>query len=392
VDRIRLGTDLSLARPWATTHFIEPLSEAVRSFPDREPRRIEVTREWMDEGPKRFELAQVEEADVAVLPIDWELAGTAEYEAATERFLDRAAAAGRTVLTFDHSDAPRHARRPGLIAFMRSLYRSSRRPWELAMPAWIADPFGTGTAVPAPRDRPDVPTVTFCGFVPHLARPAASGPVRLQRAVRGFGRRGLARAGLDERRGFLPPQFHRADALRRLDRSPDVHTEFIVRRVATDHTHREGRRPADASMTPEEYRQQYFDNITAGDYVLAVRGAGNYSVRFYEAMASARIPLFVDTDCVLPLEHQIDWDDLVLRIDARRIRRLDRELLERHEQIDAEEFAARQLGCRRAWIEHLTMAGFFAWLHRGLSAGAADGSLAGADGHARIVRALQATR
>ena len=40
-----------------------------------------------------------------------------------------------------------------------------------------------------------------------------------------------------------------------------------------------------------------------------MRGAGNFSVRFYETLMMGRIPLLIDTDIRLPLSDEINWDN-----------------------------------------------------------------------------------
>ena len=43
-----------------------------------------------------------------------------------------------------------------------------------------------------------------------------------------------------------------------------------------------------------------------------MRGAGNFSYRFYETLMMGRIPIFIDTDCVLPFEELINFSDVGL--------------------------------------------------------------------------------
>ena len=63
-------------------------------------------------------------------------------------------------------------------------------------------------------------------------------------------------------------------------------------------------------------RTGYVENLVASDYVLCARGAGNFSYRLYETLSCGRIPVFVDTDCVLPHE-DVDRLALALRLGGR---------------------------------------------------------------------------
>ena len=52
-------------------------------------------------------------------------------------------------------------------------------------------------------------------------------------------------------------------------------------------------------------RKQYIDNIENSLFIFCYRGGGNFSYRFYETLMMGRIPLFIDTDCVLPFEKYV---------------------------------------------------------------------------------------
>lgn len=50
-------------------------------------------------------------------------------------------------------------------------------------------------------------------------------------------------------------------------------------------------------------RKEYFENMENNLFIFCHRGEGNFSYRFYETFMMGRIPIFVNTDCVLPF-----WD------------------------------------------------------------------------------------
>jgi len=54
-------------------------------------------------------------------------------------------------------------------------------------------------------------------------------------------------------------------------------------------------------------KKQYIDNIQSNLYTLCVRGGGNYSFRLSETLMMARIPILVDSDCILPFENIIPY-------------------------------------------------------------------------------------
>ena len=64
----------------------------------------------------------------------------------------------------------------------------------------------------------------------------------------------------------------------------------------------------------QKARQEFYSNLLSGSYSLCIRGNGNFSYRFYEALSFGRIPILVDTDCVLPFANIIDWSQHIIKI------------------------------------------------------------------------------
>lgn len=52
----------------------------------------------------------------------------------------------------------------------------------------------------------------------------------------------------------------------------------------------------------EQMRVEYERNLQGNVFVVCSRGAGNYSIRFYETLRAGRIPIMLDTDMVFPLD------------------------------------------------------------------------------------------
>ena len=104
---------------------------------------------------------------------------------------------------------------------------------------------------------------------------------------------------------LYPTALLRARALRILRQSPLVQTRFVVRS-----RYRAG---ATSAQTREQTAREFYANITDTDYTLCARGGGNFSKRLYETLAMGRIPVLVDTDCLLPLEPILPWDEFIVR-------------------------------------------------------------------------------
>ena len=288
------------------------------------------------EGRGLVELVPLEDADVAVLAAPWEV--VRDDEAVRERalqFIARAAAAGRKTIVFFNDDDDRPLELDGAIVFRTSLYRSRRRPYELALPAWSEDFLERYLQGTLPlREKLLRPVVGFCGVAfeatSRLARPRRRVSAALRRPVRDPG--------------------VRAVALRRLRESPLVDANIVLRdsfwggALSGDDSHRQ----------MQDARREYVQNMVDSDYVLCARGSGNFSYRLYETLSCGRIPVFVDTDCVLPLEDEIDWRALCVWVDARRVDRIARAVRSFHDGLSPEAFIELQRRARAAWEDFLS--------------------------------------
>ncbi|HTO35286.1 MAG TPA: exostosin family protein, partial [Flavobacterium sp.] len=141
--------------------------------------------------------------------------------------------------------------------------------------------------------------------------------------------------------------FERAKLLQNFEKSNTVKTNFIYRKH-----YRAG---ATTEQEREKTTLEYYDNIKESDYVLCVRGAGNFSVRLYEALMVGRIPVFVNTDCLLPFEDIINWKNHVVWVEWKDRNKIAEILSEFHQKIGAEDFKKIQLENRKLWKETLSV-------------------------------------
>lgn len=56
-------------------------------------------------------------------------------------------------------------------------------------------------------------------------------------------------------------------------------------------------------------------NLKNSEFTFCPRGNGNFSIRFYEALASGRIPIIIKTDNELPFEKYIDWKEICVLVE-----------------------------------------------------------------------------
>ena len=86
-----------------------------------------------------------------------------------------------------------------------------------------------------------------------------------------------------------------------LEQNENIDTQFIIRSEFW------GGRPHDKDLI-----NHFQENIRRNHFTVCNRGAGNFSIRFYQVLSAGRIPIVLDTDIVLPFDGEIDWDNTII--------------------------------------------------------------------------------
>lgn len=300
-----------------------------------------------------FEMVPIQDADLVVLPNDLEFSYLEEVKQNSIRLLELAKQYSKPTIGFFSSDCS-HLKLPFEvdITFRDSLYRSSRNPNEFLMPTWIEDlvsRYADGQF--RVRQKQEKAVVGFCGYAAPRGDLKTIAKTLLYKSRR-----------MSSQRQQIPP-YHtghviRTLALSRLKTSALVQTNFVIR----NHAGLMGNNPTEASA----YRKAYVENLINSDYILCCRGSGNHSNRLYETLCCGRIPVFIDTDCVLPLDFDIDWHQYCVYVKENELSRIDRKIAEFHQNIAPDEFVEMQRRCRTLWKEKISPKGFFSNLYQHL--------------------------
>lgn len=96
-------------------------------------------------------------------------------------------------------------------------------------------------------------------------------------------------------------------------------------------------------------RHEYNTNLLANRYALCIRGVGNFSYRFYEALSFGRIPILIDTDIALPFANIIDWNKHIIFIKEKDIKNLPKLLKEDNRCM---------IKNRKMWEEYFSVEGY----------------------------------
>ena len=321
----------------------------VSAVPDLTPYRL-----LHEEGPLGLRWDDWPNADYVLLPFDWAYARSRQGATVVEMLTTRAQRDRKHLLVFYWSDDETPIPLKEATVFRTSLRRDERY-WRsvFTMPGWLRDPLGLVEGASAgPRAKRLTPLVGFCGHTV-LRRDAMSLPSRARRLLRSS----LVRLRVLEPRPPTPL------FLRRLA----LDTIRSDRRLATNFIEREAFFGGAANLHDgtwdkarlEIVRRDYALNIVNCDYTLCIRGAGNFSHRYFDTLAAGRIPVLIDTAGGLPYDFLVDWRSSGLILSVGDLPRLPDALLSFHNALHPDDFVQLQLDNRKRFLSFLTPDGFF---------------------------------
>jgi hypothetical protein len=313
-----------------------------------------VSKEERDQGKHNllspFTLADnPDEADICLLPKEWNYYLWHKKLDEAKALAEHASRHRKRILVWFRGDLPPLVPYPNAVVFKCAMNRSRRKRNHFAAPYFIDDPtteFSGGEIIL--REKGREPKVGFCGY-------AAVKPVKLAYSIAANGMNYLSTClgrSNYESAPIIPATILRARALNLLSRDKRINANFIVR-----DKYRAGLKKK-TSPESQTVAKEFFDNIYDSDYVLCVRGYGNWSVRLYETLACGRIPIFIDTDCVLPYDFALEWKEYCVWVDAAEVSRIAEIVSDFHVRLTSNDFLELQRSCRRLWKERLSLAGF----------------------------------
>ncbi|MBX3064504.1 MAG: exostosin family protein [Anaerolineae bacterium] len=317
-----------------------------------------------------FTLTPLEQADAAIFPSPWEdVRNNAEAVAVAEKLAREAEAKGKPLIVFYRGDYefPLPFASNNVYFFRTSLTRSKRQPQQYTLPAWSADftqQYSGGQL--SIRQKTDLPVIGFCGDVgsgstmmAKLGRWIGQYPA-LWKLARRFGVELIKHSG----------SRLRLHALRTLSRSKRVKPNFVLRYSFWNGAVYRSR-VLDADKV-RNARQEYANNMLNSDYILCLRGKGNFSYRLYETLSCGRIPILLDSDAVMPFEEWIDWSQYGVWAKEADLPRLGDMVADFHARLSEQAFVELQQKCRALWVEWLSPSGFYGNMGRYFESRAAD--------------------
>jgi exostosin family protein len=236
---------------------------------------------------------------------------------------------------------------PNTLILRASKETKKLKKGEFIMPSLVDDLSPEGGFEPLNK-KAIVPIIGFCGWASFNSYSLFFRAVvkNLVRGMRNIVTRGYFYG--PDRNGV----FFRKKILRKLSMSKLIKSNFITRTSF-------GKNKNTINIDPKIAREEFIKNIKESDFSLAVRGYGNFSIRFYEILSAGRIPIFIDTDSPLPLENVIDYSKIMLRIDYRDINKLDQIISDFYNNITDDEFVGMQKEARSIYKKYLRAKSFY---------------------------------
>ena len=252
----------------------------------------------------------------------------------------------KPIIVFAYGDTDEKIDIPNSLVLKYSMYGHSRQSNEIKIPAYVEDLLQDKKNIF--RSKGGLPVVSFCGWAEYGNKCDAvkasfrNGFINAKRVIVGDSYLECYKQGIYFRKKFI-------DILRQ---SNFIKTDFIVRK-----SHSANKKTIELSA--DMARTEYINNIVNSDFSLAIRGDANESMRLYEILSLGRIPILIDTDCVLPREDILQYDKFILRIDFRDFRDADKIIYNFYNSLSNEGFTVMQKMARDAFEKYLRPEAFF---------------------------------
>ncbi|MGE5943061.1 MAG: exostosin family protein [Flavobacteriales bacterium] len=289
-------------------------------------------------------------AEVFVLPMSWNYYTQQKQLTLALEFIALAKGVGKMVWSFIAGDyGVRIPKFDHVMVFRLGGYKSQNLNNHMAMPVFIGDYLTEHEQLNhyLPSDYSKKPIVGFCGQADASKKKAFFDVLKKMR----HNSKSLLKLHVFENEPFISTSYLRAQLLKRLSNHDGIDENFILRKHYR------------AGITGQKQTHrttfEFYNNILESQYVLCVRGGGNFSVRFYETLMMGRIPIYMHTDGLLPLSDVIDWKRHLVWVESHERHIVAEKVVSFHNNLTPELFFKLCESNRKLWEEHLTLKGFF---------------------------------
>jgi hypothetical protein len=235
-------------------------------------------------------------------------------------------------LVFFNNDFDKPLILKNTIILRTSFYKNEQLNNEFSIPGWSKQPILKNINL----NKELKPSISYCGYINPLFKKSLN-------------------YYINELKNYATPiykrkgSYFRKKAIIKLNNDPRINSKFIIRNSFF------------GIITEDKIklRNEYYDNIITSIYSLVIRGEGNYSYRLYEVMSCGRIPVFVNTKCVLPYDWIIPYKDIFIWIEYNEIDLIADKIIEFHSKYSNEQLLDLQFKIKDIYINYLSTIGFF---------------------------------
>jgi len=295
-------------------------------------------------------LNSIKKADWSILPMAWNYYKKHKRISEALDFIQLAKKENKKVLSFTNGDFGIDIPEvENIVVFRQSGERSKLPLYHKGIPSFIVDPLKNiyQTNDLTFNSYSKTPTIGFCG----QTNSSLLNSVKEITGTLLHNVKSTLKVSDHCSRKIQSTSYLRSKVLQKIKTSSLLENQFIERKKYR------------AGATTAEQRKKttldFYNNIKNTDYTVCIRGAGNFSVRFYETLAMGRIPIFINTDCILPLADKINWKNHVVWVEENELDLLEEKVVAFHNQFTLSAFKRLQESNRNLWEEKLTLGGFF---------------------------------
>ncbi len=279
-----------------------------------------------------------EESDFFLLPFGFSFDPV--YQKTMHAFLEKAKTYDKKTLLFYNSDDDTDIDIENTILFRTSYYKSKQKQNTKALPGWSVDfvnYFENKTFATIPYQIS--PSVSYCGYIDYEKQ-------SLKALIK----------SIIKKEPFsyeLMAKKIRGKACRTIKANSSISSNFIIRNGFW----------AAGIDDKNKAREEYAANLISSLYAIATRGGGNFSYRLFEILSCGRIPVFINTDSILPFDSIINWKEHLVWVEEHELHKIDQIVLNFHKSKIPEELIKIQESNRKLYTEYISPNGFFKNLH-----------------------------
>ena len=296
-------------------------------------------------------VSSIEQADIVILPLEYSFSSL-NYKTELKALISKAKTNKKPIWIYTGGDYGYTINDECVYNFRLGGFKSKFNNRTIVIPSFISDPYLENIEEDfSTLKKQEIPKIGFVGhattgFLKYFKELKKYFEINFQRITKKI---------IADYQSFYPSSIKRLKYLNQLVGENKVNSNFIFRGK-----YRAGVKTLEDR---EKTTKEFYNNIFESPYIFCMRGNGNFSVRLYETLAVGRIPVLLDTDCLLPLNNSIDWEKhcLIIKMEDEDV--IPQKLIEYHDKISEEDFKNLQISNRNLWENYLTRHTFFKHIH-----------------------------